>query len=279
MAALARYFLLINGCIGSLAAAAEITLQAIASDLTPPAITEGEPGAGRRVLQALPEYRGTPIRHALYLPRDWLPGKKYPVIVEYSGNGRTVAGGQACLGYGASRGDGFIWICLPFVSEDRSHDTATWWGDLAANVRYCQDAVATVIAAWGGDRHAIFIAGFSRGAIACNVIGLHDDTIAGLWRGMICHSHYDDGRWRGTDPTAANQRLARLGRIPQFITNERPVVEKERIAEHLKSAKPDGAFTFVTLPFTEHTETWVLRDLPERAQLRAWLQRVLATDP
>jgi len=258
--------------------AADVDLKKIAFDLTPPPITEGEPAAGRRVLQSLPEYRGTDVRHTLFLPNDWQPGRKFPVIVEYSGNGRTVASGQACLGYGASGGHGFIWMCLPFVTENRRQDTATWWGDVSATVRYCQDAVALVCTQWGGDHRAVFLAGFSRGAIACHVIGLHDDATASLWRGMICHSHYDDGRWKGTDHPSAASRLARLGQIPQFISNERPVVEKERIAEYLSAAKPDGAFTFVTLPFTDHTEDWILRDLPARAQLRDWLQRVLTAD-
>ena len=258
--------------------AADIDLKKIPFDLTPPPITEGEPAAGRRVLQALPEYQGSAVRHTLFLPNDWQPGRKLPLIVEYSGNGRTVSGGQACLGYGASGGQGFIWLCLPFVTEDRSQDTATWWGNVSATVRYCQDAVAMVCTQWGGDPRAVFLAGFSRGAIACNVIGLHDDATAALWRGMICHSHYDDGRWKGTDQASAAWRLTRLGQIPQFISNERPVVEKERIADHLTAVKPDGAFTFITLPFADHTEDWILRDLPARAQLRDWLQRVLAAD-
>lgn len=245
-------------------------------DLTAPAPTEGEPTPGRRVLGTLPAYAGTAVRHSLYLPADWQPGKSYPLIVEYSGNRRTVAGGEACLGYGLSGGHGFIWLCLPFVGADRRHDTATWWGDLAATVQYCKDAVALACARWGGDPKAVFLAGFSRGAIACNVVGLHDDTIAALWRGMICHSHYDDGRWQGTDRAGALARLARLGRIPQLLTNERPVVAKEKIEEHLAAARLGGSFTFINLPFDEHTETWVLRDLPERRLAREWLQRVLA---
>ena len=251
-------------------------LSSIPADLTAPAPVEAEPAPGRRVFQSLPGYANTAVRHSLYLPTDWQAGKKLPVIVEYSGNSRTVASAEACLGYGLSAGRGFIWLCLPFVGEDRRHDTARWWGDLAATVQYCKDSVALICEQWGGDPRAVFLAGFSRGAIACNVIGLHDDAIAGLWRGMICHSHYDDGRWSGTDRPGALARLRRLGRIPQLVTNEQPVVAREKIEEHLRVAHPTGAFTFINLPFAEHTETWVLRDLPERRVARAWLQRVLA---
>jgi hypothetical protein len=46
----------------------------------------------------------------------------------------------------------------------------------------------------------VFIAGFSRGAIACNFIGLRDDEIASLWCGFVVHSHYEGVRdWPGSD--------------------------------------------------------------------------------
>ena len=111
-----------------------VDLKSVPFDLTPPPVTEAAPAPGRRVLQALPGYEHTAVRHTIFLPADWTPGRKFPVIVEYAGNGRTVAAGQACLGYGLSGGRGFIWLSLPFVGEDRRHDTATWWCDLAASV-------------------------------------------------------------------------------------------------------------------------------------------------
>jgi len=57
------------------------------TDLTVPAMTTEAPGAGRRVKMTLPAYRGTEVYHALYLPSDWQAGRRYPVIVEYAGNG------------------------------------------------------------------------------------------------------------------------------------------------------------------------------------------------
>ena len=44
---------------------------------------------------------------------------------------------------------------------------------------------------YGGDRAAVILTGFSRGAIACNYLGLHNEEIAGLWRAFIPYSHYD----------------------------------------------------------------------------------------
>ena len=247
----------------------------VPQDLTPPPVIAGEPAPGKRVLQALPAYRNTSVRHALYLPTDWEKGRSYPVLVEYAGNSRTVAGGQSCLGYGLSGGRGFLWLCLPFVSTNHQQDMSQWWGDVDATAAYCREAVRQVCRDWGGDARAVFLTGFSRGAIACNVIGLHDDATAALWRGFVCHSHYDDGRWQGTDAAGAAERIKRLGHKPQFVSNEVPVVEKERIEAYLRRVHPDGNFTFLTLPYSNHTETWVLRDLPERKTARDWLARQL----
>jgi len=36
-----------------------------------------------------------------------------------------------------------------------------------------------------------------------------------------------------------------------------------------------GEFTFQALPFPEHTDTWVLRDIAERKLLRDWFEHVL----
>jgi hypothetical protein len=249
-----------------------------AVELIVPEAVEGRPEPGKRVLQSLPAYRDSAIRHALYLPTDWVSNRKYPLIVEYAGNGRTVASGKPCLGYGISGGHGFIWLCLPFVSEDHQRDSETWWGDREATVNYCKECVSLVCNQWGADARSVFLVGFSRGAIACNVIGLHDEEIAKLWRGMFCHSHYDDGHWKGTDLKGAKERLNRLGRVPQLISNEIPVVKKERIESYLKSALPDGDFTFIDLPFDEHTETWVLRDSQERRLVREWIQQKIPVD-
>ncbi|OGV67890.1 MAG: hypothetical protein A2283_03175 [Lentisphaerae bacterium RIFOXYA12_FULL_48_11] len=255
---------------------ADISL--VSMDLTVPPVVYGEPVPGKRVLQALPQYSDSNVRHAMYLPTDWKKGKTYPVIMEYAGNGRVIADGTPCLGYGISGGTGFIWVCLPYVSQDRKSDMKNWWGDVNATVAYCKETVRLVCREWGGDAGNVFISGFSRGSIACNVIGMHDDEIAGLWKGFICHSHYDDGRWSGTDAAGAVERIKRLGRKPQFISNEVPVVEKERIEEYLRRICPQGRFTFVTLPYFNHTETWVLRDIRERDLLREWLRRQITSE-
>lgn len=280
-------FLLAVSCGAARAFAAELPdIRSVEPDLAVPPVTTEAPAAGRRVRMTLPGYAGTEVHHALYLPADWRAGQRFPVIVEYAGNGAysnrfgdvsdgTVEGSR--LGYGASGGKGFIWVCAPYVSADRRRNQPTWWGDLEATVGYCTGVVAEVCAAYGGDPSAVFIAGFSRGAIACNFIGLHDDAVATLWRGFICHSHYDGVRawgYAGSDRASAAARLARLRGRPQFISHEGSVDETRT---YLESAGPNGRFTFVPLPYRNHTDAWTLRDIPARAALRAWLGEVLGS--
>ncbi|HBM78210.1 MAG TPA: hypothetical protein DD438_08865, partial [Verrucomicrobiales bacterium] len=56
-------------------------------DLVVPTLVDEKPGAGRRVKEVLPQYERTGVYHVLYLPRDWRPGQRYPILVEYAGNG------------------------------------------------------------------------------------------------------------------------------------------------------------------------------------------------
>ena len=88
---------------------------------------------------------------------------------------------------------------LPFVSPDGLRNQRTWWGDVRATVAYAKRAVARTCEQFGGDPNRVVLCGFSRGAIAVNYIGLHDEEIAGLWRGFFTHDHYDGVReWKGT---------------------------------------------------------------------------------
>ncbi|QTN31832.1 hypothetical protein HZ994_05645 [Akkermansiaceae bacterium] len=250
-----------------------------AGDLVLPQVATGEPAAGRRVAVAGEGYEGTAVRHLLYLPRDWVKGRKYPVIAEYPGNRWKGGSGDvdSCkLGYGISGGVGVIWVSLPFVDKENGCNATSWWGDVGATVDYCMATVRQVCREYGGDETNLFLAGFSRGAIACNFIGLHDDEIAKLWRGFICHSHYDGVRewgYSGDGREAASARLNRLGMRPQFISHEASV---DAVKGYLRDTSPEGDFTFVAMPFAEHTDAWVLRDTPERRLLRDWLRRSLA---
>jgi hypothetical protein len=269
------------------ASAAELPdLRSLGPDLAVPALSDAAPAAGRRVRETVAGYDPRTVYHTLYLPTDWQPGKKFPVIFEYAGNGGySNRFGDVCtgrpegchLGYGASGGSNFVWVCLPYIAVTNGQQELAlqWWGDVDETVRYAQRAVRHVAERYGGDTNALFLAGFSRGAIACNFLGLHDDEIARWWRGFICHSHYDGVRawpYAGSDRAAARERLRRLGNRRQWISHEGSV---EATRAYLAAAGTGGAFTFVPLPYRNHTDEWVLRPVPERERLRAWLDGVL----
>lgn len=262
-------------------------LGSIPEDLTVPPLSEGAAAPGKRVRQTTAAWQGSRAHHLLYLPTDWTADKPWPLIVEYAGNGGyknkygdvsdgSVEGSR--LGYGATAGQGCIWLCLPYLEKkDGAWDNASlWWGDVAETQRYCLATVKDVCKKYHGDPKRVILAGFSRGSIACNYLGLQDDEIAHLWCGFICHSHYDGVKvgwpYPAADRAAALIRLKRLHSRPQFISHEGSVQETET---WLRSTGIVGDWTFVPLPFRNHSDAWVLRDMPERQRLRTWLARVL----
>lgn len=266
-------------------------LRSVPQDLRSPPITTGDPAPGKRVRAVTSGYEATTVYHALYLPTNWKPGKLHPVIVEYAGNGPfTNRLGDFCagtvegcnLGYGISAGNNFIWVCLPFVAVTNGikSNTRSWWGDTQDTVAYCKRTVREVCRRYGGDTNAVILAGFSRGAIAGNYIGLRDEEIASLWRAFILHSHYDGVRtnwpYADADRASALVRLKRLRGRPQFISQETSV---EDIKTYLEQTGVKTPFTIQALNFPNHCDDWVLYDQPERTKLRAWLKSVLKEYP
>lgn len=263
-------------------------LRSVPADLQTPLMLDADPAPGKRVRQVLPEYRRTQVYHVLYLPEDWRPGGRYPVIVEYAGNGPYADRlGDICtgrpegcnLGYGISGGKGFLWICLPYINAEKTAIQLQWWGDVEATIDYCRKAVRHVCEEFGGDPAAVILAGFSRGAIACGYLGLHDDQIADVWLAFVAYSHYDGVTawgYPGSDPASARTRLARLKGRASFICQERTV---EPTRKFLASTGIRAPFTFQVSPFVNHNDAWVLRDVPERQVLRTWLAEVLRTKP
>jgi hypothetical protein len=249
----------------------------------------GEPGPGKRVRQVAPEYEGTDVYHALYLPVDWEPGGLYPVIVEYTGNqspgcGSSGEAKDANLGYGMSGGRGFIWVSMPYIEEGRRENALNWWGDRQATIDYCKVNLPHICDEFGGDPGNVFLCGFSRGAIAASYIGLADDEIAALWKGFFTHDHFDGQiqwpEYPDSDRTSALARLARLRGRPVLVCGEH--------AEYLKDHRELAQFTFLEVPVSEmfnipegkiidpHTDLWMHKESEYRKQARAWLGRVLA---
>jgi hypothetical protein len=263
-------------------------ISTVPPDLKTPAMLDADPAPGRRVRQVLPEYRGTQVYHALYLPENWQPGRRYPVLVEYAGNGPyhnaygdyssgMVEGSN--LGYGISAGKDFIWLCLPYVNAKEKRNQAQWWGDVEATLDYCRKTVRWICEDFGGDPSAVILTGFSRGAIACGYLGLHDDRTADIWLAFVAYSHYDgvtSWGYAGSDAASARQRLQRLKGRASFICHEGSVEPTRRFLEASGIPAP---FTFQVGPFRNHNDAWVLRDVPERAALRTWVAEVLRTRP
>jgi len=273
---------------GGSASAQETNVHSVPSDLKVPPVTDDEPAAGKRVWQSTEGFKPSRLHYALYLPPEWKPGEKFPVLVEYPGNGGfknalgdvSNGGVEDCkLGYGISGGRGMIWVSLPFVNEhvylSDAEQVRNWWGDADKTAAFCRATVERVCRDFGGDRERVILCGFSRGAIACNYIGLRDDATAKLWRAFIPHSHYDGVRRWGQpedDEASAAARLARMKGRPQFITHEKSIDATEA---YLLRHDALAGTTLVPLPYPNHSDEWVLKDIPERKRLRAWLAEVL----
>lgn len=279
---------------GAVTAAPDI--RTVKPDLAVPPLAKGQPAAGKRVKGTHPDWKGTEVYHVLYLPRGWQPGRRYPVIVEFAGNGPyrngygDVSTGHpegSKMGYGITGGEGYIWLCLPYLNDAGKGNVTQWWGskpkrNAGPTVAYAKKIVPWICRQFGGDPKRVVLCGFSRGAIACNFIGLHDDTIAGLWRAFIPYSHYDgvNVRWGypGADRAAALARLKRLGDRPQFICHEQSAgrINLAATRNYLKNSGFKGNFTFAETGFRNHNDAWLLRPGPARMRLREWLTRVMA---
>ncbi|MEI9892424.1 MAG: hypothetical protein WDN28_00475 [Chthoniobacter sp.] len=102
-------------------------LSTVAPDLTVPEMTTGAPEAGKRVRFTTAGWEATEVYGALYLPVDWKPAGRFPVIVEWAGNGDfhnafgDVSTGKvegSRLGYGITAG-GALHLGLRAVSQSR----------------------------------------------------------------------------------------------------------------------------------------------------------------
>ena len=270
----------------------------VMNDVFAPPITDGPPAPGRWVRQTLPDCAATSAYHCIYLPADWQPGRSYPVLVGFPGNGpfRNRFGDRSGglpednpMGIGLTGGRGAIVLGLGYLDSRKNlAPTGNWWGDVAATIAYTEDAVRHVCSHYGGDPTRLVLYGFSRSAVGCSFIGLNDDTIAQLWRAFLCYdgweSQADMARdWyrygqssynydpKDFDGAGVALRFARLARRPLFILGGRGAVESLNESHHFP-------VELLAKPHRNHNVSWALRDSPERAQVREWLARVLAPD-
>jgi hypothetical protein len=265
-------------------------IRSVAADLEMPVMVDTEPAAGVRSKRRITEQTSELVYHSLYLPRDWDSKKRWPILVELEGNGgyRSKFGDEcsgrpedACLGYGVSGGAGFLWVCCPFLNAKGDDLALTWWGDSpsydpAPTLKYLNAAIDDACANFGGDATRVVLCGFSRGAIACNFLGLHDDDISKRWKAFVVYSHYDGVRkwpYPGSDRESAIFRLARLGNRPQFICGEGE--QASETEQYLRPLTDTKNMTFASTGFRNHSDRWVLRPSATREQLRKWVLEVV----
>lgn len=264
----------------------------VAADLQVPRAEVGEVGPGRRVLFA-PDPARPQLQCALWLPADWSSARRWPVFVELPGNGGyRDARGDECsgrpqdcnLGYGLTAGQGWIWLCLPFLNAAGDQPALTWWGDAPehrpeATLRFWRLALDSICQRFQGEPRQVVLAGFSRGAIACNALGLHDDQIAGLWTAFLPCSHYDGVRqwpFPDSDRRSAAERFGRLSGRPQLILGEGlQTAETERYLRTMSGGElGDRGITLLSTGFVNHSDGWSLRPCKARETARSWLEDI-----
>jgi predicted esterase len=245
-----------------------------------PPMTEGDPAPGQFVKQVAEEYRGTGVHHALYLPTNWRPGGRWPVIVEYAPNKWAELTGKVedCrLGFHQSGGRDFLWVVMPYVDPVKKENVVWWWGDEDATARYGVANLRRICEQYGGDPNAVFFTGFSRGAIACSYLGLRDETMADIGLAFLPHSHIDGGRFT---VKGARERLARTRGRATFVTYGSQ--------DDGKNESPKGAAILRELGFPvvereiaglAHTDRFLETDTPIRREMRAWIADVLKNRP
>lgn len=270
--------------------------------LSIPVLSVGESAAGKRVKITPPEYEGTEVYHTLYLPENWeADGKSLPIIFEYTGNyfpksGSTGEVKDAGLGYGLSGGR-YIWVSLPYIHDNRKENQVTWWGDEEATIEYAKINVSRIVQEYNANPDAVFLCGFSRGAIGVNYLGLNDDEVAKLWTAFITHDHFDGIReWKNTEwgspletyQARATERLRRLAGRPYLVCqNGDKYGTQAFVREGLEQV---SNFTFIDVRTREifgsfphplaksaHTDRWAL--LPSDYRSRAWQWMNDVVDP
>jgi len=263
-------------------AAAELPdIQSVPADLVVPALSDQKPAPGRRVRQGL---------DVLYLPTDWQKDTKWPVIVELAGNGgyknkygdvSTGLPEGSNLGYGLSGGRGFIWLCVPYLNAKGDQVAITWWGDKPGydpqpTLKHLRQSVEDICRDFSGDPAKVVLAGFSRGAIACSYLGLHDEQTSKLWCAFFAYSHFDGIKtwpYPGSDRESALTRLQRLGKRPVFVCGEGSNAQETE--KQLRPLLRDAELTILSTGFRNHNDAWTLRPSPAREKAREWLHRVI----
>lgn len=173
------------------------------------------------------------------------------------------------MGYGMTRGRGAIWISVPFV-DAAGHVAENGWGDPDRTAELCVATVEDVCERFGGDRERLVLTGFSRGAIACGFIGLRNDRIAPLWKGLHCCQHYDGDGWNGATLDGALERAGRFRGTAVFHTDN-PADAVKPITQALGVPT-----TFVSSGLGAHSCAMFLDDRESTKRVQTWFENLTA---
>lgn len=269
--------------------AGPVNYRDVTPDLVSPIPTPESPAPGRRSILDTETFLGS---HSVYLPTNWTPNQKWPVLVELPGNSHFRNElGDTCnglpfncqLAYGLSGGYGAICMALPFL-DGHGCLAPTWWGTTKSGepnltIEWWDKYIRQTCEKYNGDPNRVILVGFSRGSIAVNAVGLSTDEAAGMWKAAVCYSHYDGvGNWPfpKSDAASAIERLKRLGNRPQYIISESPIEGpsfSDQAKEFIDKSGVTGDFTYATTGFINHSDQWALRPSPARTKLREWLAK------
>jgi len=244
-----------------------------AGRLDVPDMEDADPAPGHRVRFHLEGEQPRNVYCALYLPTDWKPDGRYPVIAEYPGNiffapscYSTGMPEQCAIGYGMTKGRGAIWVSLPFVKDGAVAENG--FGDGDATADYALRVLDAISGQFCGEPNNAVITGFSRGAMACWYIGLRNERIAPVWRAFHAVQGYDGGGWGGSTRPAAVERCMRIGSREFFLTDNPKEEPSRMLAEaHVKTIA-------VRSGLGAHGTAMFLDDRPSTLQLRAWFATV-----
>ncbi|WP_344788459.1 hypothetical protein [Postechiella marina] len=241
-----------------------------------PIAKQTKPKAGTRFYYKL--NAGSNLYSVVYLPKNWKPNnsKKYPVIVEFPGNVyytkqcySTGKPEDCVIGYGMSKGENAIWVSLPFVDYSKNSIAENGWGNADNTADYTVKTVNHIINNFGGDANNIVLTGFSRGAIACGFIGLRNDEISNLWKGIHACQHYDGDGWKGANMAEALVRLKRLKKIKLFETDN----SESKLKAMLDKVNAD--VVYYNSGLKAHACDMFLDDRTSTLALRTWFKSLV----
>ena len=111
----------------------------------------------------------------------------------------------------------------------------------------------------------------SRGSIACGYIGLRNDKISKLWKGIVGCQHYDGSNWRESNMEDAVQRAPRFSGKAIFQVDN----SQEKYQQVVDATDPSVKWTWTRSALGYHATAMYLDDRPAMKQLRPWFRNLV----